>query len=72
MFDEVFDKMDDRRMKAMMKFINSMPVQIILACPSSRLKDLAPYTETIIVTLRDGEKAQIANVLSKDVIEGNV
>lgn len=70
MFDEVFDKMDDRRMKAMMKFINSMPLQIILACPSSRLKDLAPYTETIIVTLRDGEKAQITNFLSKDVING--
>ena len=69
LFDEVFDKMDDRRMRAMMKFINSLPIQIILACPSSRLKDLAPYTETIIVTLRDGEKAQIANVLSKDVLD---
>ena len=70
LFDEVFDKMDDRRMKSMMKFIASMPVQILLACPSSRLKDLAPYTDTIIVTLRDGEKAQIANVLSSDVVDG--
>jgi uncharacterized protein YPO0396 len=72
LFDEVFDKMDDRRMRAMMKFISNMPIQILLACPSSRLKDLAPYTETIIVTLRDGEKAQILNVLSKDVIDGNI
>ena len=70
LFDEVFDKMDDRRMKSMMKFIASMPVQILLACPSSRLKDLAPYTDTIIVTLRDGEKAQIVNVLSSDVFDG--
>jgi uncharacterized protein YPO0396 len=70
LFDEVFDKMDDRRMKSMMKFISSMPIQILLACPSSRLKDLAPYTDTIIVTLRDGEKAQIANVVSSDVING--
>lgn len=72
LFDEVFDKMDDKRMRAMMKFINSMPLQILLACPSSRLKDLAPYTETIIVTLRSGEKAQISNVLSKDVINDNI
>ena len=70
LFDEVFDKMDDRRMKSMMKFISSMPIQILLACPSSRLKDLAPYTDTIIVTLRDGEKAQIANVVSSDVVDG--
>ena len=72
LFDEVFDKMDGRRMKAMMHFINSMPIQILLACPSSRLKDLAPYTETTIVTLRNGEQAQILNLLSKDVMEGNV
>ena len=72
LFDEVFDKMDGRRMKAMMQFINSMPIQILLACPSSRLKDLAPYTETTIVTLRNGEQAQILNLLSKDVVEGNV
>ena len=72
LFDEVFDKMDGRRMKAMMQFINSMPIQILLACPSSRLKDLAPYTETTIVTLRNGEQAQILNLLSKDVMEGNV
>ena len=72
LFDEVFDKMDGRRMKSMMQFINSMPIQILLACPSSRLKDLAPYTETTIVTLRNGEQAQILNLLSKDVVEGNV
>ena len=57
-------------MKSMMKFISNMPIQILLACPSSRLKDLAPYTDTIIVTLRDGEKAQIANVVSSDVVNG--
>ena len=72
LFDEVFDKMDGRRMKSMMHFINSMPIQILLACPSSRLKDLAPYTETTIVTLRNGEQAQILNLLSKDVVDGNV
>ena len=72
LFDEVFDKMDSKRMKSMMQFINSMPVQILLACPSSRLKDLAPFTDTTIVTLRNGEQAQILNLLSKDVVEGNV
>ncbi|MDE5565924.1 MAG: hypothetical protein K2I77_02950, partial [Anaeroplasmataceae bacterium] len=33
LFDEVFDKMDANRMHAMMNFINSMPLQVIIACP---------------------------------------
>lgn len=67
LFDEAFNNLDGNRMKAMMNFINSMPVQIIIACPAERMKILAPYTNTTIIALRDGEKAQISVFESQNV-----
>jgi len=57
-FDEVFDKMDTSRIKAMMEFIRQLPVQIILATPPQKMEVLAKYTDTTIVTLRDGRNAR--------------
>ena len=57
LFDEVFDKMDSRRIKSMMEFINTLPVQIILATPPQRMEIMADYTDTILVTLREKENA---------------
>ncbi|MFI3252238.1 MAG: SbcC/MukB-like Walker B domain-containing protein [bacterium] len=66
MFDEVFDKMDSRRMQSMMGFINTLPIQIFLACPPQRMEILQQYTDTTIITIRDNKTAQIANLVSKD------
>lgn len=66
MFDEVFDKMDSRRMQSMMGFINTLPIQIFLACPPQRMEILQKYTDTTIITIRDNKTAQIANIVSKD------
>ena len=57
LFDEVFDKMDSTRIKAMMKFIQHLPVQIILSTPPQKMEILQKYTDTTVVTLRDGKKA---------------
>ncbi len=57
-FDEVFDKMDTRRIKAMMKFIKQLPVQIILATPPQKMEVLSKYTDTTVVTLREGRNAR--------------
>jgi uncharacterized protein YPO0396 len=58
LFDEVFDKMDSSRIKAMMKFIQQLPVQIILSTPPQKMEILQKYTDTTVVTLRDGKKAR--------------
>ena len=60
MFDEVFDKMDFPRMRAMMKFISSMPVQLILACPQSaeRIEVLQEYTTTTMIMIRQNTRSQ--------------
>ncbi|MFW5794248.1 MAG: ATP-binding protein [Bacillota bacterium] len=58
LFDEVFDKMDTSRIKAMMKFIQHLPVQIMLSTPPQKMEVLQKYTDTTIVTLREGKKAR--------------
>jgi len=65
LFDEVFDKMDTSRIKAMMEFINQMPVQIILATPPQKMEVLSKYTDTTVVTLRDGKAARAYEVVQK-------
>ncbi|XMB72574.1 SbcC/MukB-like Walker B domain-containing protein [Mycoplasmatota bacterium WC30] len=57
-FDEVFDKMDTSRIKAMMEFIDQLPVQIILATPPQKMEVLSKFTDTTIVTLREGRNAR--------------
>ncbi|HKL47648.1 MAG TPA: SbcC/MukB-like Walker B domain-containing protein, partial [Candidatus Izemoplasmatales bacterium] len=57
LFDEVFDKMDSSRIKAMMKFIQQLPVQIMLSTPPQKMEILQKFTDTTIITLRDGKKA---------------
>ncbi|MFA7075114.1 MAG: SbcC/MukB-like Walker B domain-containing protein [Candidatus Izemoplasmatales bacterium] len=67
LFDEVFDKMDTSRIKAMMKFIRQLPVQILLATPPQKMEVLSKYTDTTIVTLRDGKNARAYEVLKSDL-----
>lgn len=59
LFDEVFDKMDSNRMKAMMDFIVTMPLQVIIACPPQRMAILQEYTDTTLVMVRKNNKAQV-------------
>jgi uncharacterized protein YPO0396 len=58
LFDEVFDKMDSSRIKAMMRFIQQLPVQIMLSTPPQKMEIIQKYTDTTVVTLRDGKKAR--------------
>ncbi|MDD3712535.1 MAG: DUF536 domain-containing protein [Candidatus Izemoplasmatales bacterium] len=67
LFDEVFDKMDTSRIKAMMKFIRQLPVQILLATPPQKMEVLSKYTDTTIVTLRDGKNARAYEVIKTDL-----
>ncbi len=65
MFDEVFDKMDGNRMRAMMEFISSMPLQVIIACPPQRMEILQQYAETTLIMVRQGTKATVLPAVKK-------
>ena len=65
MFDEVFDKMDGNRMRAMMSFISSMPLQVLIACPPQRMDILQDYANTTLIMVRQGTKAKVLPVSRK-------
>ena len=65
MFDEVFDKMDGNRMRAMMEFISSMPLQVIIACPPQRMEILQQYADTTLIMVRQGTKACVLPAVKK-------
>ncbi len=65
LFDEVFDKMDGNRIHAMMDFITSMPLQIIIACPPDKVDSLQEHVSTTLITVKQGMKAQIVNIKRK-------
>ncbi|MBU0997414.1 MAG: hypothetical protein KKE16_05140 [Firmicutes bacterium] len=65
LFDEVFDKMDTSRIKSMMEFIKRLPVQIVLATPPQKMEVLSKFTDTTIVTLREGKAARAYEVVQK-------
>ena len=66
LFDEVFDKMDANRMHAMMSFINSMPLQVIIACPPQRMDILQEFAKTTLIMVRQGTKATVLPMIKKD------
>ena len=65
MFDEVFDKMDGNRMRAMMEFISSMPLQVLIACPPQRMEILQEYADTTLIMVRQGTKACVLPALKE-------
>ena len=67
MFDEVFDKMDGNRMRAMMSFINSMPLQVIIACPPQRMDILSEFAKTTLIMVRQGNKAKVLPIEKKEI-----
>ena len=66
MFDEVFDKMDGNRMRAMMSFINSMPLQVLIACPPQRMDILSEFAQTTLIMVRQNTKACVLPMVKKE------
>lgn len=54
MLDEAFDKMDDNRIAAMMDFLNTQQLQIILATPPAKLEVIGEKVDTILMAMREG------------------
>ena len=52
LFDEAFDKMDDARIVAMMKFFNKLEIQVIIASPPQKIEAIAPYVNTTLLAMR--------------------
>lgn len=62
LFDEVFEKMDGNRMRSMMSFITSMPLQCFIACPPQRMNILEDYVDSTLIMVRSGSKARVLEI----------
>jgi len=53
-------------MHAMMSFINSMPLQVIIACPPQRMDILQKFAKTTLIMVRQGTKASVLPLIKKE------
>jgi len=57
LFDEAFNNMDESRIDAMMKFYNSLSIQLIIAVPPQRVSNIIHYVNTSLVIVKDNDYA---------------
>lgn len=51
-FDEAYSKMDHQRIKESIKLIKSLGLQVILAAPTEKIGDIAPFVDRNLCVLR--------------------
>lgn len=57
LFDEAFNNMDESRIDAMMKFYNSLSIQLLIAVPPQRVSNIINYVNTSLVIVKDDDYA---------------
>ena len=57
LFDEAFNNMDESRIDAMMKFYNSLSIQLFIAVPPQRVSNIINYVSTSLVIVKDNDYA---------------
>ncbi len=57
LFDEAFNNMDESRIDAMMKFYNSLSIQLLIAVPPQRVSNIINYVNTSLVIVKDNDFA---------------
>jgi len=69
-FDEAFNKMDERRIGVTLELFQELGMQIITAVPSEKLEIIQPYMDTVNLVLRYGHESWVRDyraVLSKPI-----
>lgn len=60
LYDEAFDKMDSQRIQAMLNFYREkLNLQVVIAAPG-KLDSFVDNVDTILVVVRDGDKASVS------------
>lgn len=57
LFDEAFNNMDSSRIDAMMKFYNSLSIQLFIAVPPQRVSNIISYVNTSLAIVKDNDYA---------------
>lgn len=56
LFDEAFNNMDENRIEALMKFYRSLNIQLLIAVPEGRVRNIMPYTETTLLLVSQNNR----------------
>ncbi len=54
LFDEAFNRMDADRIETSTRFIRKLGLQAVIAVPTEKCEDIAPYLSTTLLVLREG------------------
>lgn len=63
LFDEAFNNMDENRIEALMRFYRSLNIQLMIAVPEGRVRNIMPYTETKLLLVKQNNR-----ILTKEII----
>ncbi len=63
LFDEAFNNMDENRIEALMKFYRLLNIQLMIAVPEGRVRNIMPYSETSLLLVKSGNR-----IASKTII----
>ncbi|MFA5693380.1 MAG: SbcC/MukB-like Walker B domain-containing protein, partial [Acholeplasmataceae bacterium] len=65
LFDEAFNNMDESRIDAMMKFYNSLSIQLLIAVPPQRVSNIVNYVNTSLAIIKEDDFA-IVQAFNRD------
>ena len=65
LFDEAFDKMDDVRIMAMMKFYNKLNLQMIIAAPPQKIESITPYVNTVLLAIKGNDFSFVEGMINE-------
>ncbi|MCR3906755.1 MAG: AAA family ATPase [Tenericutes bacterium] len=68
LFDEAFNNMDESRIDAMMKFYNSLSIQLLIAVPPQRVSNIINYVNTSLVIVKENDQAIVETFKDERVI----
>ena len=66
LIDEAFDKMDDIRITAMMKFYKELKnLQLIIAAPPQKIEVIAPFMNSVLITMKADKFSYVENMINE-------
>lgn len=57
LFDEAFNNMDESRIEAMMRFYNSLSIQLLISVPPQRVSNIIHYVNTSLIIVKEKDRA---------------
>ena len=59
LFDEAFNNMDESRIEAMMRFYNSLSIQLFISIPPQRVPNIINYVNTSLIIVKHNDQSAI-------------